>query len=83
MTERFKPVTTLDDLDSLDPDEILRGYVSGERGDPEPGHNSGRAFWHGWRCRMFDLGELQVPAEHRELVRQFIRRERERNASAN
>lgn len=54
----FKPVSTLADLETLDQDEIMEGYRSAERGDPEPGENRGRAFWHGWCNRMRDMGEL-------------------------
>ena len=54
----FKLVRTLDDLATLNEDEIIEGYLSSGRGDPEPGKNRGRAFWHGWRNRMIDLGEL-------------------------
>ncbi len=59
MTTNFEPVRTLEDLDSLDLDEIVAGYRSYEAGDPEPGPNRGRAFWHGWRNGREDLtGEL-------------------------
>lgn len=70
----FAPVTTLDDLDSLDHADVLEGYKSAERGDPEPGENRGRAFWHGWRCRMFDFGELKAPREHLELTKAYVDR---------
>jgi hypothetical protein len=40
----FMPVTTLSDLDALDQSEMLQGYKSAERGDPEPGANRGRAW---------------------------------------
>lgn len=50
----FEPVRTLEDLNSLDAMEILEGYRSYEAGDPEPGPNRGRAFWHGWRNARAD-----------------------------
>ncbi len=37
----FEPVRTLADLDTLDSNEIIEGYLSAERGDPEPGLNRG------------------------------------------
>lgn len=77
----FAPVKTLDDLDSLDENEIIEGYKSAERGDPEPGENRGRAFWHGWRCRMFDLHELVADADHIKLVAAYLKRMREHLAS--
>lgn len=78
----FAPVTTLEDLDSLDDAEVLEGYASAERGDPEPGENRGRAFWHGWRCRMIDFGELKADDGHRRLVHEFVKREGERRKIA-
>lgn len=77
----FAPVTTLADLETLDPAEMVEGYASAERGDPEPGENRGRAFWHGWRCRMFDYGELRADEGHRRLVREWVAAQREARAS--
>lgn len=74
----FAPVLTLEDLDSLDDDEMLEGFLSAERGDPEPGVNRGRAFWHGWRTRMMDLGEIEIDAGHRGLARAYVARQRAR-----
>jgi hypothetical protein len=67
----FEPVRTLADLESLDADEILAGYLDAKRGDPEPGPNRGRAYWHGWRNRMMDLGELPHDDASRQLAREL------------
>ena len=64
----FEPVRTKADLETLDRADIVEGYFSAERGDPEPGPNRGRAFWHGWRCGMMDLGAIEIDADHRHLV---------------
>ncbi len=56
----FAPVRTKADLDTLDDDEIVAGYTEARRGDPEPGVNRGRAYWHGWRNKMIDMGEIPV-----------------------
>lgn len=69
-------VTSLDVLLSLDPDEMTEGHLAAERGDPEPGMNSTLAYCHGWRTRMYDLGELPIPAEHRALVRAWLAHQR-------
>jgi hypothetical protein len=68
----FEPVRTKADLDSLDQSEIFEGYLSAERGDPEPGPNRGRAFWHGWRNRMIDMRELPMDAAAMQLVRDVL-----------
>jgi hypothetical protein len=67
----FRKVRSLEELAELDQAEIVEGHLSAERGDPEPGLNRGRAFWHGWRTRMMDLGEIEIDAEHRQLVHQY------------
>lgn len=72
----FEPVATLADLDSLDHDQIFEGYVSAERGDPEPGPNRGRAYWHGWRMAMIDMGEIEIDATHRVLVHEYVKRQK-------
>lgn len=68
----FAPVTTLADLETLDPADMVEGYASAERGDPEPGANRGRAFWHGWRCRMMDYGIIKADDGHRQLAREVV-----------
>lgn len=73
---RFAPVRTLDDLDSLSTDDIVEGYRTTERGDPEPGENRGRAYWHGWRNRMMDLGEIPHDEASRQLAHEFVEAER-------
>jgi hypothetical protein len=68
----FAPVTTLADLESLDQSQILEGYMAAERGDPEPGPNRGRSYWHGWRNRMIDLGQIPSDEASRALVREYV-----------
>lgn len=68
----FEPVQTLDDLLSLDKDDVLAGYLSADAGDPEPGPNRGRAFWHGWRNRMIDKHVLPVDEASRRLAREYL-----------
>lgn len=67
----FEPVRTIADLDTLDQEDIFAGYLSAARGDPEPGENRGRAFWHGWRNRMIDLGELPKDDAAAQLAREI------------
>jgi len=74
----FAPVHTFLDLDGLDHDQVVEGHASAERGDPEPGLNRGRSFWHGWRTRMMDLGEIEIDEGHRNLVREYLAREKAR-----
>lgn len=74
------PVTTLEELDALNNDETVEGYLSTHRGDPEPGGNHSRSFHHGWRARMMDLEEIEIPPDHRALTKAWCDRERARSA---
>jgi hypothetical protein len=65
-------VTTLAELLALDRQEMTEGHLSAEKDDPEPGDNHSRAFHHGWRTRMMDLGEIDIPLEHRRLTREYL-----------
>lgn len=67
----FERVRTKADLESLSQQDIFDGYLSAERGDPEPGENRGRAYWHGWRNRMIDYGELPVDEASIALVKEL------------
>lgn len=67
----FEPVRTKADLETLDQADILEGYMSAERGDPEPGPNRGRSYWHGWRNRMIDMGVLPVDEASMQLVHEM------------
>lgn len=68
----FDPVRTVADLEALDGADIEDGYRSARRGDPEPGPNRGRAFWHGWRNRMIDMGELPPDTASMELANECV-----------
>lgn len=68
MSEARTPVTTLFELDQLDLAEMAEGYRSGMDGEPEPGNNRSKSFWHGWRNGAGDkAGRADGP--QRELVR--------------
>lgn len=70
----FEPVRTKADLESLELSEVLEGYLSAESGDPEPGENRGRAYWHGWRNRMIDMGQLPMDDAARQLAKDVVNR---------
>ena len=72
----FAPVRTLDDLNSLSEAAMVEGYLSAEEGDPEPGENRGRAFWHGWRNRMMDRGLIPHDDAARQLASEYVARNR-------
>lgn len=69
----FEPVRTLKDLETLDLAEIVEGYMAAQRGDPEPGLNRGRAYWHGWCNRMRDIGELPPNDASSSLAAEMVK----------
>lgn len=76
-----KPVSTLAELELLDDAEMAEGYADGRAGEPEPGGNRGRAYWHGWRNGRVDGGYAQPDAAMIRLAREVrLRAEAEREA---
>jgi hypothetical protein len=73
---KFAPVRTAADLATLDHSAVIEGYTTTQRGDPEPGENRGRAFWHGWRNRMIDYGEIPGDDASHQLAREVVGRKR-------
>lgn len=72
-TLAFKPVATRADLDTLNADEILAGYREFRKGDPEPGPNRGRGYWHGWRNAARDHGQIEGDAAMASLAEELVR----------
>ena len=69
----WKPVETLEDLDTLDTDEIVEGYRDGLRGAPEPGNNRTRSYWHGWRNGSIDSHRIPSDASSQALARAAVK----------
>lgn len=69
----YEPVRTLADLMTLDSDEIVAGYLEAQPGDPEPGPNRSRAYWHGWRNRMCDRGKIEMDGAMSQLAYEVVR----------
>lgn len=65
MTAPFTAPATIEDLLTLDDDELFEGYMSYQRGDPEPGPNRGRSFWWGWTNRRNDALGIVTPEQSR------------------
>lgn len=69
----YQPVTTMEDLDTLDEAEVMAGYWSGRAGDPEPSHNLvTRSRWHGWRNGAMDGGHIPHDAAAQALASAYI-----------
>ncbi len=64
----FRPVETVEDLNSLDIDEVFEGYRAGLQCAPEPGSDRSRSYWHGWRNGSTDSGRCQKDASQSRLA---------------
>jgi hypothetical protein len=68
----FAPVRTVDDLNALDLQDMLKGYQAGRSGEPEPGSDKSRAFWHGWRNGRVDGQHDQIDSAQAQLAREVV-----------
>lgn len=69
-----EPVRTVADLDTLNMSEMLEGYHDGYIGEPEPGDNRSRSYWHGWRNGAVDGKHREGDAAQRELAAAVVAR---------
>ena len=72
MKEERTPVRTTDELRVLDGDEVVEGYQDGRKGEPEPGGNRSKAYWHGWRNGRVDGGHAKLDDAQRALCRDVV-----------
>ncbi len=68
----FNPVSTKADLDQLDDDEIVAGYMAGLGGADPPGSDKSRSYWHGWRNGMVDSRRVQIDSAQVMLCREVV-----------
>lgn len=78
LTEKFEPVRTLEELDTLNSEMMVAGYMAGRKGYPEPEIECGKSFWHGWRNGMIDTGRMQQDDASLTLARLIVERSRKR-----
>lgn len=69
-----KAVTTLEELDALDKDALLRGYNAG-RANAADFSERDRGYWHGYLNGLVDGRHVTHPsAEQMELARAYAKR---------
>lgn len=76
MMSEFMPVLSVTDLDTLDEIEMVDGYRDGFSGEPEPGNNRSRSYWHGWRNGAVDSKRQRIDEAQQQLAREIVYRKR-------
>lgn len=66
------PVSTLAELNTLNSDEIVEGYRDGIRGEPEPGNNRSKSYWHGWRNGRVDGKHAESDWAQQALAKEYV-----------
>lgn len=66
------PAQTYSDVESMDTDKVVSGYLSGLNGGPEP---SDRDEWHGWRNGMVDCGKMQADDSQRKIAKEYVHKQ--------
>ncbi len=67
-----EPVRTVADLKTLDEDEMLEGFLDGFAGEPEPGDNRSRSYWHGWKNGHHDRYGGPTDAAAQQLAHEVV-----------
>lgn len=67
----IKPITTAAELDALDTDDCVRGYMAGRKQQPDYTQR-GQAYWHGYLNGCVDGGHMQPSAEQMALVADVV-----------
>lgn len=70
----MKSVTTLEELDALDPDLMLQGYRAGLGFIPVNHTVSDQAYWHGYWNGQVDTRQVPISPEQQELARKVVER---------
>ena len=70
----MKPVTTLE-LDALDSDLMVRGYLHGLKSTPDYTQRD-RAYWHGYLNGQVDCKAVPISVEQQQLAHLYVERSR-------
>lgn len=71
----IEPITTMAQLDALDQDAIVAGYLAGFGSVAVNHMRTDAAYWHGYRNGQVDRGVEPISPEQADLARQYVARE--------
>lgn len=67
----MRAITTMQQLDSLDSDVIVEGYLAGCKDTPNYTRKE-QAYWHGYMNGMVDYGRHPISVEQQQLARAYV-----------
>lgn len=68
------PITRVHQLEGIETEECIIGYLDGFNGEPEPGDNRSYSYWHGWRNGAVDGGHRPKDPAQAALVHDYWKR---------
>jgi hypothetical protein len=71
----FRPVTTVEQIDAMETDTVVRGYRAGFKNTPDYTQRE-QAYWHGYLNGQVDGKHMQISDEQRQLARAVVARQR-------
>ena len=73
----YNPIVSIHDLKLCDSQEMLDGYWSGFHGEPEPGSNRSKSFWHGWRNGRVDGNHSKIDYSQQILANVYVQHQKQ------
>ena len=67
----IEAITTVEQLDALDSDRMVAGYLAGFHNEPNYTERD-RAYWHGYMNGQVDGGFMPISDEQAELARAVV-----------
>lgn len=68
----YQSVKTKAELNLLDEQEMVSGYLYGLNCANEPGSDKSKSFWHGWRNAQVDRGRISIDDAQMMLAREVV-----------
>lgn len=69
----YKAITTKEQVDTLDQDLLVKGYLAGLHSAPNYTQKD-QAYWHGYLNGQVDAGKLPASLEQHELARDIVKK---------
>ena len=68
----YLPISTMKELEQLNSDEIVEGYLSAQENTQLLGSDKSKSYWHGWRNGMVDFHKIPIDDAQRQLAKEVV-----------